>query len=323
MAFGRKKKHTTSEQDGHNDTNGHFDGTHDYAYPSKPQIKQATHTRFYTSLFTSLCLIITVVFMIIVEVGNTSTGHGLANIWFIRLNLSHVVPTSFADASLLNSIAQTLGLHDYYQVGLWNYCEGYINQGITSCTKPHTLYWFNPVQIITNQLIAGASSKSRVIAYFLISTNTPPVQLPSDLSDILNIIKVASQVMFGLFLAGTCLSFVLIFILWLSVTSRWTAVILGIISFINALCITAAAVIATVLFTIMKNVFASNTEVNIGAKIGTTMFACMWIASAFSIIAWVVQMALCCCCVSRRDLRLGTKKGRKAWPAKAKKLDGV
>jgi len=30
-----------------------------------------------------------------------------------------------AEFKFLNSIARSLGLHDFYQVGLWNYCEGY------------------------------------------------------------------------------------------------------------------------------------------------------------------------------------------------------
>jgi hypothetical protein len=29
------------------------------------------------------------------------------------------------NAVLINSIARTIGLHDFYQVGLWNFCEGY------------------------------------------------------------------------------------------------------------------------------------------------------------------------------------------------------
>lgn len=29
------------------------------------------------------------------------------------------------NSRLLNSVARSLGLHDFYQVGLWNFCEGY------------------------------------------------------------------------------------------------------------------------------------------------------------------------------------------------------
>ena len=122
--------------------------------------------------------------------------------------------------------------------------------------------------------------------------------------------------MFGLFLAGACLSFVLMFFLPLSVRSRWVAFLFSILTFLNALCITAAAIIATAMFLIMKNVFSENQDVNIGAQIGTTMFACMWVASAFAIIAWLVQMGQCCCCASRRDIRTGRKGRNKVQPTK-------
>jgi hypothetical protein len=123
----------------------------------KSAIKRATRTRMIWCIITSLLLLISVIFLILVEIGNTSKSAVLPNIYFIKLNLSHVFPTSIPNASLLNSIAQTLGLHDFYQVGLWNYCEGYLAQGVTACSKPVTAYWFNPVSIIQNELVAGAS----------------------------------------------------------------------------------------------------------------------------------------------------------------------
>lgn len=54
-----------------------------------------------------------------VEIGNTHNKPALVDIWFIKLNLTNVVPASYGpNASLLNSIARTLGLHDFYQVGV-------------------------------------------------------------------------------------------------------------------------------------------------------------------------------------------------------------
>jgi len=193
---------------------------------------------------------------------------------------------------LINSIAQTLGLHDFYQVGLWSFCEGYNGQGVTHCSKPRTLYWFNPVQILRNELLAGAA-----------------IALPANINDILNLIKIASQVMFGLFLTGACLSTVLIFLTPLSVYSRWAAFPIAIFTFLTALFTTAASIIATVMFVIFRNVIGSVAEINIGASIGNKMFAFMWVASAFSILAWLIQTGLCCCCASRRDVKTGRKRG--------------
>ena len=126
---------------------------------SKYQIHRATHTRKTFAILTSLFLFISVIFLILVETGGTYKKSVIRNFYFIKLDLSHIVPASVPNSILINSIAQTLGLHDFYQVGLWGFCEGYNGQGVTYCSKPHMLYWFNPVQILRNELLAGASSE--------------------------------------------------------------------------------------------------------------------------------------------------------------------
>jgi hypothetical protein len=125
---------------------------------SKSQIKRATRKRKSFALSTSLFLAISVIFLIIVEVGNTNGGKVRGDIYFLKLDLSQIVPASIPDARLINTIAQTLGLHDFYQIGLWNFCEGYFASGISSCSKPETLFWFNPVEVLQSELLAGASS---------------------------------------------------------------------------------------------------------------------------------------------------------------------
>ena len=41
------------------------------------------------------------------------------------------------------------------------------------------------------------------------------------------------------------------------------------------------------------------------------MFAFMWTAAAGAIVGWLVQLGMCCCCASRRDVRRGKKVGRR------------
>jgi hypothetical protein len=125
---------------------------------SKNQIKRATRTRKTWALLTSFFLFVALVFLILVEIAGIKNKPIIRDWYFISLNLSHVVPSSVPNSALLNTIAQTLGLHDFYQVGLWGFCEGYQGEGVTFCSKPQTLYWFNPVAILRNELLAGASS---------------------------------------------------------------------------------------------------------------------------------------------------------------------
>lgn len=121
--------------------------------------------------------------------------------------------------------------------------------------------------------------------------------------------------MFALFLTSACTCFVSIFLTPLSIYSRWATFPIVIFAFATALTTTAATIIATVMFLIFRNVIHGAEEtVNIVPEIGVKMFAFMWVASACAIAGWIVQLGLCCCCASRRDVRLGKKKGReKAW----------
>jgi len=136
--------------------------TNDFT-PSKQQVKRATRTRLCWSLFASFLLILSVIFLIVVEVGNTKVRPSLNRIYFIKLDLTNIIPTTVPNAVLINSIAQTLGLHDFYTVGLWGFCEGYNGRGTTTCSQPQTLYWFNPVSILQDELLAGASSKYYIL----------------------------------------------------------------------------------------------------------------------------------------------------------------
>lgn len=129
--------------------------------PSKTTIKRATRTRLIFALLTSLFFLVTLVFVILIEVGNLPNRKVTGSIWFVKLDLTNIIPLSVPNAVLINSIARSLGLHDFYQVGLWNYCAGYGSE-ITKCSKPRRLYWFNPVEIILDELLAGATSKIQV-----------------------------------------------------------------------------------------------------------------------------------------------------------------
>lgn len=98
--------------------------------------------------------------------------------------------------------------------------------------------------------------------------------------------------MFGLFIAGACLSFVLIPTVFVSLKMLWVSIGLVIVTFLNALMILAATIIATVLWVVIRRLFKDYEEiVNVIPTIGTTMFVVMWIATAFAIFAFIFQVA--------------------------------
>lgn len=154
--------------------------------------------------------------------------------------------------------------------------------------------------------------------------------------DALDIAKVASHYMFGLFLTGTVLAFISIFLSPFEVSSRppqsitsnpetnaltrphrrrtfifLRALPLTFFSFFTALTTIVASAIATVMFMIFKNVFTDNSqaqELNIKAEIGTRMLVYMWAASACVFIGFIIQVASCCCaCCGGRKARKALK----------------
>ena len=85
----------------------------------------------------SAAYLISFIFLILVLIGNTHPSRPvLHTIYFFKLNLADIIPMSVPNARLINSIAQSIGLHDFYQVGLWNFCEGYLNVYVHPLTPP-------------------------------------------------------------------------------------------------------------------------------------------------------------------------------------------
>jgi hypothetical protein len=145
--------------------------------------------------------------------------------------------------------------------------------------------------------------------------------------------------MFGLLLAAAVLNFVMIFVGPLAVSSRhpqtvkyWAdaynpangngehapagkpphrrrtfiflrALPLLILTFFTALITIVGSAVATVMFVIFANVFSNaDPSINIKAHVGTQMLVFMWIASAFSLLAFILQIGSCCaaCCRGRK-----------------------
>ncbi|KAI9754678.1 MAG: hypothetical protein M4579_004583 [Chaenotheca gracillima] len=281
-------------------------------------VKRATRARRNALIFAAVCFALSVIFMILVEIGNTYVRPVLNDIYFLKLDVSNIIPQSVPDATLINSIARTLGLHDFYTVGLWNYCEGYNTNGVTQCSSPRPLYWFNPVSILLGELLSGATSTLSLI----ISHQTIPltfqltVSLPSEILDILKIVEKASHWMFACLLTGVCLDVIAIPLMILPLFTRWNSLPVTIFAFLAALFTTVGTILGTVIFVVFRDTVTNNgVGINLEASIGGRMFAFMWIASGFAILGWLLNLGMCCCGASRRDVKTGRRKGNKhAYP---------
>ncbi|EGD86642.2 hypothetical protein H113_05198 [Trichophyton rubrum MR1459] len=269
----------------------------------------------------SLIYFVAFVMLLLVQIGNLSDRLVLRDIYFLKIDLSNIIPLTVPNAVLINSIARTIGLHDFYQVGLWGFCEGYGDgSGITRCSKPKPTYAFNPVEIITSELLAGATKTLLII----------PVVLPSGITRALNIARVASNWMFGFFITATILTFLCMILTPFSIPSSAAilsapnyssyyrakkraapskiAIPIAILAWGAWFTTSAGAAVATVMFVIFQIVFENNAaDLNVHAELGIAMMALMWIPVALVTIGFLLQLRkltgscrnccyYCCCC---------------------------
>ncbi|KAF4125735.1 SUR7/PalI family [Geosmithia morbida] len=196
-------------------------------------------------------------FLILVSIGNTYVNGTLNSIYFFKLDVSQIIPISVSNSNLLNSVARSLGLHDFYSVGLWSFCEGYLG----------------------DELLAGAS-----------------IALPSEVTTILKLLRLGSHIMYAFYTAGTVVNFVLMFVTPLVLRTRWFSLAISLLAFVSAILITVASVISTAITVVAKIALTAQDELNISADIGVKMFVFMWLATIFTDLAFILHSAMGCCC---------------------------
>ncbi|KAM3439354.1 hypothetical protein NHJ13734_003740 [Beauveria thailandica] len=249
------------------------------------------NARRNTTVVAALLYLITIPFLVLVLIGNTHINGVLNDIYFFKLDVSHIIPIAVDNSQLLNSVARSLGLHDFYSVGLWNFCEGYVDEGVTFCSRPKQFYWFNPVEVLVSELLSGAK-----------------IALPSQVITILKLLRIGSQVMYGCFMAGTVLNAVLLLLTPLATRRRLFSLFLSIIGLLSVIVLVIASVIATVISVAARIALTAQDQLNISAEIGVKMFAFMWIGSVLTVVAFLLHSAMGCFCRPQRIKRSAASK---------------
>ncbi|EHK45121.1 hypothetical protein TRIATDRAFT_299839 [Trichoderma atroviride IMI 206040] len=247
--------------------------------------------RTFAATVAGISYFITIPFLILVLIGNTHINPVLDDIFFFKLDVSHIIPISVENSNLLNSVARSLGLHDFYQVGVWSYCEGYNDEGVTFCSPPKSFFWFNPVEVLVGELLAGAK-----------------IALPSEVVTILTLLRIGSQVMYAFFMSGIVLNFVLLLATPLVLRTRWFSLFTSLVGGVAGIVLTVAAIIATVISVAAKIALTAQDQLNIQCDIGAKMFAFMWIAALSTDFAFLLHAAMGCCCApeKRNGSRIGS-----------------
>lgn len=144
--------------------------------------------------------------------------------------------------------------------------------------------------MLTSELLAGAT-----------------IALPTAVIEILNVLRLASQIMFGFFITGLIMNFVLIFIAPVALLSHWWSLPVALAAFVSSVLVFCAAVVGTVISLAFKYAAESQADLNISADVGVPMFAFMWLAFGFAWLAFALHAGMGCCCTSVRDVKTGRR----------------
>lgn len=109
--------------------------------------------------------------------------------------------------------------------------------------------------------------------------------------------------MFGCFLAGTVVNFVLVLASPLVIRTRWFTLAVGFVALCSSIVLTVAAIIATVISVAAKIALTAQDQLNIRVVIGTKMFVFMWLAAILTDIALLLHAGMACCCKPNRAPR--------------------
>lgn len=135
------------------------------------------------------------------------------------------------------------------------------------------------MEILVNELLAGAR-----------------IALPAQVLTILNLLRIGSHAMYGFFITGTVLNFVLLLGTPLVMRTRWFTLFISILGGLSGIILTVAAIIATVISVAAKVALTAQDQLNIKANIGVRMFVFMWIGALTTDFAFLLHAAMGCCC---------------------------
>ncbi|CAK7227382.1 hypothetical protein SBRCBS47491_006550 [Sporothrix bragantina] len=266
----------------------------DAVTPSPKQIWIATRARRYLIGVCCALYLVATILLIVAQTGSTSSKRPSTDIFLFRFNLSVLFDESYgsnynlADLALSDAKIESLGLHNYYQVGFWGYCVGDTPFEFTFCSRPRAFYWFNPVAILLSEML-----------------NTSSLTMPVRVQTVLNILRVVSGVMFGTCFVGVILAGVLIFASPLAIITRWLSLPIGILAAATAMCLFIGSGLAMTMALAYRLAGSAINQINILVTVGDNMFGLVWAATALSFIGLVLHAILGFCGPSIRDVRTG------------------
>jgi len=270
--------------------------------------------------------IISIILLFVAFMGGLNKNDtNLSSLYYFRANttgfkhnitasgiLSKNIPGDLDDKlrNFLNKLQSTNSnnkLDDIYEIYLWNYCSGNIdnstagtnssNAGVklTTCSPMKSQFWFDPVTVWN---LNGTGIENL---------------LPTELQKGLNLYQKVSKWMFVAYVLAFWVTLADIVVGLFAICSRWGSCVTAIVSSAATLFTFLAALTSTVLFSTLTGTFNTALKLyGIHLTLGTKMLSLDWIAFVFSLGAtlfWTISM---CCCSGHSSSprnRKGTEKG--------------
>ncbi|KAM0485534.1 hypothetical protein ACHAPE_001032 [Trichoderma viride] len=254
--------------------------------------------------------------LIFAGIGSTDEDSSTLNkIYFMRADLSNVTAaeaSNFGDRLLnltsnaMNNATEELAaaieeaekaseLRDFYDVGLFGYCEGE-KKGSTFdvdfCSKPVGSFWFNPL-VVWHLNVSGVHDL-----------------FPSHLQSNLKTYQKVSHWMFVAYVLAFATLVVQLLVGISAIFSRIGSIFTTIVSAVASGFLIAANITSTVLFVTLVGVFnTSLKEYGVKSSLGANAFAASWLALALSMVSTFFWLFSSCCCSGRTEARRSPVQG--------------
>ena len=187
-----------------------------------------------------------IILTLVVILGGVRNVNVLRDLYFFKLDLSHITSKALVGETGLSSIVSTslidsaiqdtlsaLNISDFYTAALWGYCEGGVSSNnatnVTSCSHPEALWWLDVQKILDESL----------------SSTSVNITLPSELTDYNPTIEAASKAMFICYLVSIIVLFLGLIAGGFAFHSRGGSCCAGIITLVGAIASVLASGIAT------------------------------------------------------------------------------
>ncbi|KAF5103426.1 hypothetical protein DV451_001460 [Geotrichum candidum] len=244
-----------------------------------------------------------IILTLIVILGGVRNVNVLRDLYFFKLDLSHitsktlvgetglssVVSTSLIDSAIQDTLS-ALNISNFYTAALWGYCEGDVASNnatnVTSCSHPEALWWLDVQKILDESL----------------NSTSVNITLPSQLTDYNPTIETASKLMFICYFISIIVLFLGLIAGCFAFHSRGGSCCASIITLVGAIASVIASGTATGLYFVTRN-FVNNTtsEYGLVASVNSTMMGLTWGATIAAIWAFVWWILTICCGSTRKS----------------------